>query len=49
MADTYKEVKVIQFPGMIAKIHIPDITPEERDRRMKRIREAAANLLKNNT
>ena len=46
MADTYKEVKEIQFPGMVARVHIPDLTPEERSRRMKRIKEAAANLLK---
>lgn len=44
--DTYKEVKVIEFPGMIARVHIPDITPEERERRMKAVYNAAANLLK---
>lgn len=46
MKDTYKEVKVIEFPGMIARIHIPDITPEEREKRMKAVYNAAANLLK---
>lgn len=46
MKDTYKEVKVIEFPGMIARVHIPDITPEERERRMKAVYNAAANLLK---
>ena len=44
--DTYKEVKVIEFPGMIARIHIPDLTPEERNRRMQVIKKAAENLLK---
>ncbi len=44
--DTYKEVKTIEFPGMIARIHIPDITPEEINHRMEAIKKAAANLLK---
>ena len=44
--DTYKEVRIIEFPGMIAKIHIPDLTPEERNRRMRNIQSAAENLLK---
>lgn len=44
--DTYKEVREIEFPGMIARVHIPDISPEERARRMKAIREAAESLLK---
>lgn len=43
--DTYKEVRVFEFPGMIARVHIPDITPEERERRMKQIHRAAARLL----
>ena len=46
MKDTYKEIKTIEFPGMIARIHIPDITPEERSHRMKGIQQAAINLLK---
>lgn len=44
--DTYKETKVFEFPGMIARVHIPDLTPEERNRRMKTIHNAAENLLK---
>lgn len=46
MADTYKETRVIEFPGMIARVHIPDLTPAERERRMKAIHKAAAELLK---
>lgn len=46
MKDTYKEVKVMEFPNMVARIHIPDLTPEERERRMKKIHKSAANLLK---
>ena len=47
--DTYKEVKTFKFPNMTARVHIPDLTPEEKARRMKAIYQAAANLLKNNT
>lgn len=45
-ADTYREVKTITFPGMIARVHIPELTPEERSRRMKSIKKAATDLLK---
>lgn len=44
--DTYKDPIVINFPGMIARIHRPNISTEERERRMKRIHNAAENLLK---
>lgn len=47
MPDTYKEVRTFEFPGMIARVHIPDLTQEERSRRMKAIYRAAAELLKN--
>jgi hypothetical protein len=43
--DTYKEVRVIEFPCGTARVHIPDLTPEERERRMKRIIQSAALLL----
>lgn len=46
--NTYKETKVFNFPGMVARVHIPDLTAEERERRMKAIKRAAAELLKNN-
>ncbi len=44
--DTYKEVRTIIFPNCVARVHIPDISEEERKRRMKRIEKAAADLLK---
>lgn len=44
--DTYKETRELKFPGMIARVHIPDITPAERQRRLKAIHNAAAELLK---
>ena len=43
--DTYKEVRVLEFPCGTATVHIPDLTDEERERRMKRIAESAALLL----
>lgn len=46
MKDTYKETKVFTYPNMTVRVHIPDITAEERERRMKAIHKAAANLLK---
>lgn len=46
MKDTYKEVKTMTFPGMTVRVHFPDITQEERERRMQAIHRSAANLLK---
>lgn len=43
--DTYKEVKTIYFENAVARVHIPDITPEERERRMKDIGRAAGQLI----
>ena len=38
--------RVIEFPGMTARIYRPVLTDEERARRMKEIHDAAADLLK---
>lgn len=43
--DTYKEVVTHVFPNAIVRVHIPDITEEERAKRMKVIHDAAARLL----
>ena len=43
--DTYKEVKTFIGEGYVARVHIPDLTEEERSRRMKEIEKAAAQLL----
>lgn len=43
--DTYKEVRVMEFPNMTVNVLIPDITPGEREQRMKQIEKAAASLL----
>ena len=43
--DVYKKVVVMEFPNMIARIHIPDLTEDEQKKRMKRVHDAAVNLL----
>lgn len=43
--DTYKEVKVFEYPDMTIRVYIPDLTEEERNRRMERIKKSAAALL----
>lgn len=42
----YKEVKVFQYPNMKIRVHFPDLTPQERTRRMNAIHTQAENLLK---
>lgn len=44
--DTYKEIKIFHFENMTVRVHIPNLTEEERTRRMKAIHNAAAELLK---
>lgn len=44
--DTYKEVKTFHLTDAVIRVHIPDITTDERERRMKNIHKAAADLLK---
>lgn len=46
MTDTYKEIRVFEFPNMTARVFIPDLTEEERAKRMKAIKEATIALLK---
>ena len=43
--DTYKEVRTIVRDGYVARVHIPDLTEEERARRMKEVEKAAAELI----
>lgn len=43
--DTFKEVHVLKYDNAIVRVHIPDLTPEERARRMKEVEKAAAMLL----
>ena len=43
--DTYKEPIVLDFDGARVRVFRPVLTEEERKRRMKRIHDAAADLL----
>ena len=44
-ADTYKEIKIFEYPDMVIRVHIPDLSKDERTRRMKVIEKAAAELV----
>ena len=43
--DTYGEPIILNIDGAIVKVRHPILTEEERERRMKRIHDAAADLL----
>ena len=43
--DTYKEIRTFHYDNIVVRVHIPDISEEERARRMKEIARAAAQLL----
>lgn len=44
--DTYVLEKTIEYPNCIIRVHRPVLTEEERTRRMQKIHDAAADLLK---
>lgn len=44
--DTYTRKRVFTYPNMVVEVFIPDLTDEENKKRMKRIHDAAAALLK---
>ena len=45
MKDTYKEVKVFHYENAVVRVHIPDLTAEERSRRMKEVERSALQLI----
>ena len=45
--DKYNDPIIITFPNMVARVYTPILEPEEREKRMKAIHRAAANVLKN--
>ena len=47
--DTYKEVITIRLGCNVARVHIPDLTPEERERRMREIGRLAGEMLTSKT
>lgn len=44
--DTYKEVRETVYPNAIVRVHIPDLTEEERARRMQIIKRAAEDFMR---
>lgn len=44
--DTYKEIKVLKYPGCTVRIHIPDLDPKEYARRHKEVNDAAVGVIK---
>ena len=44
---TYKEPIIIELPNCHVTLYIPDLTPEERAKRLQRVHDAAADLLEN--
>ena len=45
MKDTYKKPITLNYPNMTVRVYHPDITEEEKQRRLKAIEKAAVNLL----
>jgi hypothetical protein len=45
--DVYKEPIILEFPNATVRVYRPELSAEERERRMKRIHDSAAELLKN--
>lgn len=44
-AQEYMEAQIMEFPGVIVRVHRPVLEEAERERRMKRIRKAAERVL----
>ena len=44
--DGQREVKTFTYPNAIVRVHFPDLSDEENNKRMKKIQKAAAELLK---
>ena len=49
MPDTYKEVRTFHYANAVVRVHIPDLTEEERNRRLEAVKKAAAALLASST
>lgn len=41
-----REVQTFTYPNMVVRVHFPDLSEEENKRRMKRLHQAAAEILK---
>lgn len=40
------QTKTFQFPDAVVRVHFPDLTDEEREKRMRSVRKAAEDILK---
>ena len=40
------QCRVFEYPNATVRVHIPDLAPEEKEKRMKEIKKAAEMLLK---
>jgi hypothetical protein len=47
--DTYKEIRTIYRENIVARVHIPDLAPDEKERRMRNISKVAGQLLSSQT
>ena len=45
-SDTYKTTREFKFPNMTVIVHIPDLSVEERNKRMQAVYDLAAKLLR---
>lgn len=45
-SDPIRETRTFYYPNMTIRVHFPDISDEERERRMKQIRDAAEKVLR---
>ena len=43
--ESYKEVVTLEREGYVARVYIPNLTEEERARRMKKLEKSSARLL----
>ena len=43
--DTYNKTLTIEYPNMVVRVHIPDLTEEENNKRMSLIHKAAFELV----
>lgn len=41
-----REVRTFTYPDMIVRVYFPDLTEEENERRMMRLHQAAAKIIK---
>ena len=44
--DGHSEILTFYYPNMVVRVHFPNLTEEENERRMSKIRKSAEELLK---